>query len=223
VVRFGLDWREYLMRGVLIGIAASVVISLATQIITPFSVYWWLGQTLAVLVILATVLRAGKLMSSYFLIAGCTFSVLAALSFLGWFLLPPAPKQEHASGAFLYFDVDLGDASDVTSPRPGRIVNVEDEPFHNVTSWFSPSSAKREPNPPGGAYWSLRDLKFDLTPLHKGIFWTGKMIPPGDYCIEYNAIREGKSLGFVERLQLVEFDGKLVQLVDVWANGEERV
>lgn len=131
--------------------------------------------------------------------------------------LQAKPPIRTVAGPYFYFDVEINDPTVLTAENPGRIVNDGDIPFHNVDSWFSPSAAKRNPN--GAEYWSLRPLKVVWTPLHKGSFWTGKSLPPGDYCVEYNSIFEGKSVGFVERLQIVPFDGKLIRVVDVWKDG----
>jgi hypothetical protein len=126
-------------------------------------------------------------------------------------------------GPFCYFRLDILDPENLTADNPISIVNDGDIPFHNVDSWFSPVSAKRKPDPLGNPYWSLRHLKIVWTPLHKGGFRTGKMLPPGAYFIEYNAIYEGLSFGFVERLELRKFDGKLIQLIDVYDSSGEKI
>lgn len=215
------------MRDIL-GIAVAILIALATQIVTPWSLIWWLAVLasggIALVVCFHLVLRSGAAVGSYFLIAGCVFAVLSVLGFLGWIIVPASKDAVvEAVPPFFYFDVDILDPQNLVAANPGRIVSGDDIPFHNVTSWFSPSSAKRNPNPPGGPYWSMGELQVVITPLYQGAFWTGKMIPPGDYCVESNSIREGRSVSFGERLQIVPFEDKLIQLIDVWKDGRQRI
>jgi hypothetical protein len=129
------------------------------------------------------------------------------------------PEQE----PFFYFDVDFINQSDLTAANPGRIVNNNDFAFHNIVSWFSPSAARRDPKRADSLYWSLPQLKVTWTPLYKGQFWTGKKIPPGDYCIESNSLRDGTSPGFVERLQVLPFEGRLIQVIDVWSENNKLI
>ena len=100
----------------------------------------------------------------------------------------------------------------------GLIVNDGAYPFYNIDTWFSPASAKRNPDKPD--YWRLRSLKVVWPLLNRGRFRIGKEIPPGDYFIESNCQnRKGESLFFVERLQV----SLTVAIVDVYKNGNELV
>jgi len=136
---------------------------------------------------------------------------------------PPAHSQEHEP--FFYFTVDLLNVRDLTSLRPGRIVNECPKPFQAVDSWFSPEAAQRNPEPrtEQNPYWWLRHLKVVMPLLHKGAFRTGKDIPIGHYWIEYHGIYDGQSCGFNELLRIREHNGELVQLIDVWKDGVGKV
>ena len=100
----------------------------------------------------------------------------------------------------------------------GVIVNDGMYPFYNVDTWFSPTSAERNPDKPD--YWRLRPLKVVWPLLNRGRFRIGKEIPPGDYFIESNCQnRKGEILFFVQRFQV----SLTAAIIDVYKNGNELV
>lgn len=115
------------------------------------------------------------------------------------------------------------------------IITDAEYPFYNVRTWFTPVEAQRNPDDP--RYWNLpQPFKILWKVLSKGRYRINAEIPPGDYFIESNCEdKDGKSLFFVERLQIYEipiiepngghgfarYDLKTV--VDVYKNGNELV
>jgi hypothetical protein len=127
---------------------------------------------------------------------------------------PPKPPLEVAE--FLYFDADIVDDSILAGPIRLNIRNTSSGPYMNVVAWFSPASAKGNPDPPGGPYWSLAPLKYVNPVQQAGGYWAGREVPLGYYRIEIIGNKGEKSVSFVELLELRELHGKIVQLVDVW-------
>jgi hypothetical protein len=125
-----------------------------------------------------------------------------------------------AASPFFYFRADILDQTNLQAANPLRIVNDGSVPYENVDTWFSPSAAHRDPNRSDQLYFALRTLKIFMPILHTGEFRTGTELAPGDYCVEYNGVRGGLSIGFLERLQLITFQGRLVQVIDVWVAGK---
>ena len=122
---------------------------------------------------------------------------------------------ESAANEFIYFDVDLS-APNAAGAYPGRIINRAPSTFFNVIAWFSPESAKGNADRPDGAYWSLRPLQVGFPVLHTGGPRTGKFIPLGYYFVQCNATYNDISYYFRELLQIREYDGSVIQLIDVW-------
>jgi hypothetical protein len=117
---------------------------------------------------------------------------------------------------FIYFSADMENGGPTGWPLV--LSNNSFKPFSGVDSWFAPAKSK----PGEEAYLALRSLKVVAPgPVHHGGFWTGKVIPAGQYRVEYHGFQDGISYAFVEFLQLraAENDRSAVQLIDVWKMG----
>ncbi len=218
--------REAIIIGTILGLfffmATAAMTAIAVKYATP-SVLWdvifWGGIAGMIMSVATLALFVSSQMSGRpFVIPSALIDLGICLAVAGFVWHFSSSHQKAAE--YLYFRVDILNPNNMRAISPGVIVNADDVPYQAVDSWFSPSAAGRNPDLAGGPYWSLRPLKVSMQLLHKGEFRTGKEIPPGDYCVEYNAVRLGLSIGFLERLQILPVNGKLVQVIDVWKNGE---
>jgi hypothetical protein len=132
-------------------------------------------------------------------------------------------KSPPVSGEYLYFDVDIAAGANSAGFFPGRIVNVAPSTFFNVDSWFSLEAGKGKADPQDGTnpYWSLRPLKVFMPILHSGGPRTGKFLPMGYYFVQCNATYKDISYYFRELLEIREYQGAVIQLIDVWKNGPD--
>jgi hypothetical protein len=165
--------------------------------------------------------KAGGSVGMTLAVLGTALILIGGLvGLIGAFKIDAAKMNgNRAPEGLLYFDADLRGKTTADS-IPLQLHNTSDEPFLNVRAWFSPASAKGNPDPPGGPYWTLAHLKYVNSVQQAGVFWSGQQIPLGYYRIEMIANKD-KSVGFNELLELREFEGKIIQLVDVWAGGQQ--
>jgi hypothetical protein len=81
--------------------------------------------------------------------------------------------------------------------------------LYEVSYWMFPASARRNRNDPG--YWSLDKPKPPMGIVYKGAVLLGRTVSPGHYMIEFSA----KNTSFLQSLNIVQFNGALIQLIDV--------
>jgi hypothetical protein len=126
-------------------------------------------------------------------------------------------SAEIVDNEYLYFDVDLS-ATNTAGEFPGRIVNKASSTFSDVIAWFSPEAAKGKSDPQNQAnpYWSLSHLQVVFPFLHSGSPRTGKFLPMGYYFVQYNGTYKNISYYFREFLEIRNFNGSVIQLIDVW-------
>jgi hypothetical protein len=123
-------------------------------------------------------------------------------------------RGDEKDADYIYLSADLGTWN--ATGWQAVLNNNSFKPFSAINVWFTPAASRKATE---DLYWSLRPLQITVPgQLHHGGFWVGKIIPPGQYRIEYHGIQDDISYAFVEILQLrAPLDGKeSVQLIDVW-------
>lgn len=81
--------------------------------------------------------------------------------------------------------------------------------LYEVAYWMFPASSRRDPNDP--RYWSFDKPRPPMSIVYKGAVLLGRAIPQGRYMIEFSA----KNEAFLQSFSIVEFNGELIQLIEV--------
>lgn len=130
-----------------------------------------------------------------------------------------APVALVEDNEFIWFRVEISDPKDLTAFLPLRISNRHSGPFTDVNEWFCPWSSIGG----GPGYDSIGWLLKSPYPfLHYGDYPYGKAIKAGDYGIEFDGTLHGITYHFVQRLNIHEKNGELIQSIQVrrWIGGK---
>jgi hypothetical protein len=211
--------REGLLIGLLYAAVGGLVTAIAAQYAGPR--FWEIFQWTCVGLILGCVTSLWLLNSHqttgrpFWMPAAC-INLGLCLIVIGW--LWHISKEPIATNEYLYFDVDLAAGTNTGGGYPGRIFNLAPSTFSNVIAWFSPEAGKgiADPQNESNPYWSLRYLQVGMPILHSGGPRTGKFIPAGYYFVQCNATYKDISYYFRELLEIREYNGSVIQLIDVW-------
>jgi len=127
-------------------------------------------------------------------------------------------KTEKVDADYFYFEGRILNSKNLTAEIPLVICNNSTAPFEDVDPWFSPAEVNGNafPQDETNPYWSRRDLKVFWPKLQHGSFLYGKSVPPRAWRIEVESNFKGTSNHFLEILEFVEYQGKLIQVINVW-------
>jgi hypothetical protein len=216
--------RETIIIGIVVGVlffAAGVVMTALAIKYATTAILWDVLLWSGVGVMIASVATLALYIWSQ--TSGGAFWVPAALLNLGVSAVITGIAYSYtsipagAAAEYLYFYADMADDTNPGNLIPLAIRNTSSGPYMNVIAWFSPASAKG--NPDLQDYWSLGPLRYINAVQQAGNYRAGRALPLGYYRIEITCNKGEKTANFVELIELREFGGKVVPLVDVWGDG----
>jgi hypothetical protein len=145
----------------------------------------------------------------YWFAAFVVLGALSAYSALRTANVIKADLVELITGGENYCFIRVDD-EDLKSGAPDMRLWIEATGnLYNVSYWMFPASARRDGKDP--RYGSIDKPKRAMDIVYKGAVLLNRALPLGHYMVEFSA----KNGSFLQSLNIIEFNGQRIQLIDI--------